>query len=71
MEKLRKFTESKAFQNTILIVIIINSIILGLQTSPAINDSIGQILGITTKNVSVRLLRIKEQLRKMSNKEND
>ncbi len=46
MEKLRKFTESKAFQNTILIVIIINSIILGLQTSPAINDSIGQILGI-------------------------
>ena len=34
-------------------------------------DEIGQILGITTKNVSVRLLRIKEQLRKMSNKEND
>ena len=46
MEKLRKFTESKAFQNMILIVIIINSIILGLQTSPAINDSIGQILSI-------------------------
>ena len=34
-------------------------------------DEIGQILGITTKNVSVRLLRIKEQLRKMSSKEND
>lgn len=34
-------------------------------------DEIGQILGITTKNVSVRLLSIKDQLRKMSNKEND
>lgn len=46
MEKLRKFVESKAFQNTILIVIIINSIILGLQTFPAVNRSIGYLLGI-------------------------
>ena len=30
-------------------------------------DEIGAIMGITAKNVSVRLVRIKEQLKKMSN----
>lgn len=30
-------------------------------------EEIGQIIGISTKNVSVRLYRIKEQLKKMSN----
>lgn len=30
-------------------------------------DEIGQIVGITAKNVSVRLFRIKEQLKQMSN----
>jgi RNA polymerase sigma-70 factor (ECF subfamily) len=30
-------------------------------------DEIGEIIGITTKNVSVRLIRIKEQLKKMNN----
>lgn len=30
-------------------------------------DEIGKIVGITTKNVSVRLFRIKEQLKNMSN----
>lgn len=30
-------------------------------------EEIGQILGISTKNVSVRLFRIREQLKKMSN----
>lgn len=30
-------------------------------------EEIGQILGITTSNVSVRLVRIREQLKKMSN----
>jgi RNA polymerase sigma-70 factor (ECF subfamily) len=30
-------------------------------------EEIGQIVGITTKNVSVRLYRIKEQLKNMSN----
>lgn len=30
-------------------------------------EEIGQILGISTSNVSVRLVRIKEQLKKMSN----
>lgn len=33
-------------------------------------EEIGQILGISAKNVSVRLFRIKEQLRQMSNTEN-
>lgn len=32
-------------------------------------EEIGQIVGISTKNVSVRLVRIKEQLRAMSNNE--
>lgn len=32
-------------------------------------DEIGAIVGITAKNVSVRLFRIKEQLRNMSNEE--
>ncbi len=30
-------------------------------------DEIGQVVGISTKNVSVRLYRIKEQLKRMSN----
>jgi RNA polymerase sigma-70 factor (ECF subfamily) len=30
-------------------------------------DEIGEIIGITTKNVSVRLIRIKELLKKMNN----
>ena len=30
-------------------------------------EEIGQIVGITTKNVSVRLFRIREQLKNMSN----
>ena len=41
MEKVKKLVDSKAFQNAILIVIIINSIIMGLQTSPTITDAIG------------------------------
>ena len=32
-------------------------------------EEIGQIIGISTKNVSVKLVRIKEQLKKMSNNE--
>ncbi len=46
MEKLKSFVEGKAFQNTILGVIIVNSIILGLQTSPALMDSCGSVLGM-------------------------
>ena len=46
MEKLKKFVDGKAFQNTILIVIIINSVILGLQTAPAITNAIGGVLEV-------------------------
>ena len=46
MAKLKDFVDSKAFQNTILVVIVINSIILGLQTSPLIMGSIGGVLDI-------------------------
>ena len=46
MAKLKDFVDSKAFQNTILIVIVINSIILGLQTSSIITASIGGVLEI-------------------------
>ena len=46
MEKLKKFVESSVFQNTILIVIVINSIVLGLQTSSEVNNSIGGVLEV-------------------------
>ncbi len=46
MEKLKKFVDGKLFQNTILIVIVINAIILGLQTSAKINDAIGEVLEV-------------------------
>ena len=46
MEKIKKIVDSKAFQNAILIVIIINSVILGLQTSAKINDAIGGVLDV-------------------------
>ena len=44
MEKLKKFVEGRVFQTIILVVIIINSIVLGLQTSKPINEAIGGIL---------------------------
>ena len=46
MNKLKDFVEGKLFQGTVLIVIAINSIVLGLQTSPSIDNSIGDILSI-------------------------
>ncbi len=46
MKKLKQFVDSPAFQNTILIVIAINAIIMGLQTSKTINGSIGGVLNI-------------------------
>ncbi len=42
--KLQAFVEGKPFQNTILVLIMINSIILGLQTSPEITAAIGPVL---------------------------
>ena len=46
MEKLKKFVDGRAFQNMILIVIVINSVILGLQTSPMITAAIGGVLDV-------------------------
>lgn len=34
-------------------------------------DEIARIVGLTTKNVSVRLVRIREELKKMNDKQND
>lgn len=46
MKKLRDFVDSPGFQNAILIVIAINSIIMGLQTSKTIVNAAGGILDI-------------------------
>lgn len=46
MKKLKSFVEGDFFQNAILIIVILNSIILGLQTSPAIVHAIGKELEI-------------------------
>lgn len=46
MEKLKKFIESRAFETFILVVIILNAILIGLQTIPAINNAAGFILEI-------------------------
>lgn len=46
MKKLRALVDSNGFQNAILIVIVINSIIMGLQTSKTIVANIGNVLEI-------------------------
>ncbi len=46
MKKLRSFIESTAFQNAILLVIIFNSIIMGLQTSKTLTDIMGPVLEV-------------------------
>ncbi|MBQ2580811.1 MAG: ion transporter, partial [Ruminococcus sp.] len=46
MEKLKRFVEGHLFQGAILIVILINSIVLGLQTFPSIDNSIGGVLNV-------------------------
>ena len=46
MEKLKRFVEGHLFQGVILIVILINSIVLGLQTFPSIEKSIGGVLNV-------------------------
>ena len=46
MEKLKKFVESTAFQTVILGVIILNAVLLGLQTVPALNDVCGDAFSI-------------------------
>jgi voltage-gated sodium channel len=44
IEKLRVLVESTKFQNAIMAVIIINAIVIGLETSPTITASFGPIL---------------------------
>ena len=46
MKKLKSFVESTQFQNAILIVILINSVIMGLQTSERIVSAIGPVLTV-------------------------
>ena len=46
MKKLKSFVESTPFQNAILIVILINSVIMGLQTSERIVSAIGPVLSV-------------------------
>ena len=47
MDRLKKFVDGRLFQNFILAVIIINSVILGLQTVPALNEgTVGQVLTV-------------------------
>jgi len=44
VERLRKWVESARFQNMILAVIIINAIVIGMETSPAIMARFGDVL---------------------------
>ena len=46
MDKLKEFVEGKKFSGFILVTIIINSIVLGLQTSSQVNASIGDVLSV-------------------------
>ncbi|MCQ2522081.1 MAG: ion transporter [Lachnospiraceae bacterium] len=46
MKPIKKLVEKPIFNNFILIVILINSVVMGLQTSPKLEASIGNILGI-------------------------
>ncbi|MEP2990279.1 MAG: ion transporter [Parasphingorhabdus sp.] len=48
-EKLRALVESNMFQNAILVVIVINAIIIGMETSPALMDSYGPALVLLDK----------------------
>ena len=47
MDKLKKFVDGRFFQNFILVIIIINSAVLGLQTVPSMNEgAIGQVMTV-------------------------
>lgn len=47
MDKLKKIVDGRFFQNFILVVIIINSVVLGLQTVPAMNEgALGQAMAV-------------------------
>jgi voltage-gated sodium channel len=44
MQSLKSFVESQRFERTIIVLIIINAITLGMETSPALMDAIGPVL---------------------------
>lgn len=44
MQSLKSFVESQRFERAIIILIIINAITLGMETSPALMDAIGPVL---------------------------
>lgn len=46
MQKIKDLVDGKVFGNIILVVIIINSVILGLQTFPAITEAAGDVLSV-------------------------
>ncbi len=46
MEKLKKFVDGKVFQGVILGVILLNALVLGLQTSKSVNAAAGDILSV-------------------------
>src|SRR5687767_11658402 len=45
-ERVRRLVESKVFQRSIIALIVVNAIILGLETYPAITESAGDALGV-------------------------
>jgi len=46
MQKLKKFVESSLFQNSILVIILLNAIFMGIATASSLPDSIQQILAV-------------------------
>lgn len=46
MKKFREFVDSKLFNNFILVVIILNAVLLGLQTSKTITENMGGVLEV-------------------------
>ena len=46
MDKLKKFVDGKVFQGVILGVILLNALVLGLQTSKTVNGAAGDILSV-------------------------
>ena len=46
MDKLKKFVDGKVFQGVILGVILLNALVLGLQTSKTVNAAAGDILSV-------------------------
>jgi len=49
MKKISELVESMFFQNFILFIIVINCIIMGIQTSPNINSEFGRLLSVCDK----------------------